>query len=106
MGAPLIVLLLLLLILLHILIFREFGPTRTPGKKEFWALGRFEEGRKVGTHWRSTMVSKRTDRSRREVTAAEIDTGRMGGRDRSRDRSREEWVGAETGTEGKWQQQR
>jgi len=39
--------------------YREWGPSRTSGSKpnqrEFWALGRFESGRKVGTHWLSTV---------------------------------------------------
>jgi len=34
--------------------YREFGPSTQPGVKEFWALGRYEQGLKIGTHWKWT----------------------------------------------------
>jgi len=32
--------------------YREFGPGLKPGSRQFWAIGRFEGGRKIGTHWK------------------------------------------------------
>jgi len=32
--------------------YREFGPGGKPGSRQFWAIGRFQGGQKVGHHWK------------------------------------------------------
>merc|ERR1712038_2224063 len=39
--------------------YREFGPGLKPGSRQFWAIGRFEGDRKIGTHWKWNLVRHR-----------------------------------------------